>query len=262
MEALYERVLALVPTPQLHESYNTVLHEEYASVSQSLGNVLAAFAKLQEVRDAVSKLQRQSNEASSGGCSGDSVRASVDELVELQRQLQRQVERLALGMEVAMVGRKRKRVDAETAVVASVDTSVRNIAGGGNGRGVAVKKVKRIEVEDEVDVDVDSSCESSDEEEETTGTPQVITNEGVGSASGAKRGLAAVSGSESHSSSESGSEDEEGVSGKGTDEVEVGKIVRGVMTFSMSTCIASTLLWWNRTWVGFRFQNEQSRWRG
>ncbi|KAG6614056.1 uncharacterized protein IUM83_10099 [Phytophthora cinnamomi] len=208
MEALYERVLAHVPTPQLHESYNAVLHEEYASVSQSLGDVLAAFAKLQEVRDAVSKLQQQSHEASAGGCSSDSVRASADELVELQRQLQRQAERLALGMEVAMVERKRKRVDA---VVASVATSLRSSGGGGDGRGVAAKKAKRLEAD---------GAESSGEEDEVTSSAQIASCEDLGWTSVAQRELATTSGIEARSSSEAERGNDEDESGESGNEVE------------------------------------------
>ncbi|KAG6614123.1 uncharacterized protein IUM83_10071 [Phytophthora cinnamomi] len=115
MEALYERVLAHVPTSQLHKNYNTVLHEEFASVSQTLGDALAAFAKLEEVHDAVSKLQQQQSHPPTSGLS-DSLKVSIGDAMELQRQLQRRVGKLAVGMEVAqlhVLERKRKRVVKE-----------------------------------------------------------------------------------------------------------------------------------------------------
>ncbi|KAG6614062.1 uncharacterized protein IUM83_10098 [Phytophthora cinnamomi] len=204
MEALYKRVLAHVPTPQLHESYNAVLHEEYASVSQSLGDVLAAFAKLQEVRDAVSKLQQQSHEASAGGCSSDSVRASADELVELQRQLQRQAERLALGMEVAMVERKRKRV--EEAAVAKMKAP--RAAGDERWRtsyNAAAKRVKRLEADAE-----SSSDRYGEEEERKRNALEAAKKEGGGSTV-LKRAAAAAPSSKASSSSESeGGEEKDG----------------------------------------------------
>ncbi|KAE8913719.1 hypothetical protein PF005_g8705 [Phytophthora fragariae] len=118
MEELSVRVLAHVPTPQLHESYNAVLHEEFASVSQTLGDVVAAFAKLQEVHDAVSKLQ-QSHDPSTDR-RNNSARALADNSMVLQQQLQCQVEKLAAGMEVVPVERKRKRVDDDGRPAATV----------------------------------------------------------------------------------------------------------------------------------------------
>ncbi|KAE9217328.1 hypothetical protein PF004_g14189 [Phytophthora fragariae] len=106
MKALYERVLAQLPTPRLHESCNAVLKEEFASVSQTLGDVVAAFVKLQEVHDAVSKLQQRHQ--STGGHS-NSLRASMDEATELHRRVQRQVGKLVVGIKAAPVERKRKR---------------------------------------------------------------------------------------------------------------------------------------------------------
>ncbi|KAE9044526.1 hypothetical protein PR003_g5596 [Phytophthora rubi] len=118
MEELSVRVLAHVPTPQLHESYNAVLHEEFSSVSQTLSDVVAAFTKLQEVHDAVSKLQ-QSHESSTDRRS-DNVRTLADKSMVLQQQLQCQVEKLAAGMEVAQMERKRKRVDDDERPSATV----------------------------------------------------------------------------------------------------------------------------------------------
>ncbi|KAE8913720.1 hypothetical protein PF003_g2609 [Phytophthora fragariae] len=162
MEELFGRVLSHVPTPQLHESYNAVVHEDFASVSQTLDDVVAAFAKLQEVRDAVSKLQ-QSHEPSTDRRS-DSVRTLADNSMIFQQQLQCQVEKLAAGMKVAHVERKS----------VGTDPPVRNSGGDVNEkeeRGVAssVKGASGSESssssESESDGDEDGSDENSDEAE-------------------------------------------------------------------------------------------------
>ncbi|KAE9340000.1 hypothetical protein PF008_g11297 [Phytophthora fragariae] len=120
MKALYERVLAQLPTPRLHESCNAVLKEEFASVSQTLGDVVAAFVKLQEVHDAVSKLQQRHQ--STGGHS-NSLRASMDEATELHRRVQRQVGKLVVGIKAAPVERKRKRKYEVPGAINSVRSS-------------------------------------------------------------------------------------------------------------------------------------------
>ncbi|KAE9044525.1 hypothetical protein PR003_g5597 [Phytophthora rubi] len=161
MEELFGRVLSHVPTPQLHESYNAVVHEDFASVSQTLDDVVAAFAKLQEVRDAVSKLQ-QSHESSTDRRT-DSVRTLADNSMVLQQQLQCQVKKLAAGMEVAQVERN----------PVGTDPPVRSSGGDVNEneeRGVAssVKGASGSEAssssESESDDD-DGSDENSDEAE-------------------------------------------------------------------------------------------------
>ncbi|EGZ09507.1 hypothetical protein PHYSODRAFT_305025 [Phytophthora sojae] len=154
MEELYERVLAHLPTPQLHKSYNDVLRDELSSVSQALDDVLAAFAKLEEVRDAVSKLQKQSHDPPTGG-RRDSSRTSADNAMELQQQLQRQVENPAAGMKVAKLKRKRVHEEAPTA-----PGGVHPVGFSGGEKAPSngtINKVERMETA------VDSDSENSEE---------------------------------------------------------------------------------------------------
>ncbi|EGZ09441.1 hypothetical protein PHYSODRAFT_522988 [Phytophthora sojae] len=151
MEELYERVLAHVSTPQLHKSYNDILYEEFASVAQTLSDVLAAFAKLEEVHGAVSKLQ-QSHDSSTGDRS-DSLIASADNTMKLQQHLQHEVEKLAAGMEVSRQERKRKRtvgtnVDSDSASESSEEEEETKISAqgpssklGGDSLGIMKRKV-------------------------------------------------------------------------------------------------------------------------
>lgn len=86
MEALYERVLAHVRTEQRHECYNAVLQEEFSSVNNAVDDVVASFAKLEEVRNAVAQLE-QSHEST--GRRSVSLMAATANTVLLQRELQK-----------------------------------------------------------------------------------------------------------------------------------------------------------------------------
>ncbi|KAE9331728.1 hypothetical protein PR003_g14863 [Phytophthora rubi] len=202
MKALYERVLAQLPTPRLHESCNAVLKEEFASVSQNLDDVVAAFAKLQEVHDAVSKLQQRHQ--STGGRS-NSVRASMDDAMDLQQQLQRQVEKLAAGMEVAQVQRKRKRVKEEVpGAINSVRSSGdENRTASCNG---ATNEAKRLKAGVDLNSDRSGGEIKRCAQKAERGDSFVVKREVTGSASSSK--------------SESGGEDDDDESDDDADEVE------------------------------------------
>ncbi|KAE8913009.1 hypothetical protein PF003_g2670 [Phytophthora fragariae] len=189
MKALYERVLAQLPTPRLHESCNAVLKEEFASVSQTLGDVVAAFVKLQEVHDAVSKLQQRHQ--STGGHS-NSLRASMDEATELHRRVQRQVGKLVVGIKAAPVERKRKRKYEVPGAINSVRSSGdENRTASCNGATNETKRSK---------AGIDSS--------EERGDSFVVKREVTGSASS------------SSSKSESGGDDDDDESDEDADKVE------------------------------------------
>ncbi|KAF4037755.1 hypothetical protein GN244_ATG10203 [Phytophthora infestans] len=106
METLNERVLAHVPTQQLHQSYNAVLQEEIASVSAAVSDVVTAFSKLEEVRDAIAKLEQGHD--STGGRRASLIAALANTLM-LQRELQHKTNDLGSGLTVNALGNKRKR---------------------------------------------------------------------------------------------------------------------------------------------------------
>ncbi|EEY53996.1 uncharacterized protein PITG_07681 [Phytophthora infestans T30-4] len=106
METLNERVLAHVPTQQLHQSYNAVLQEEIASVSAAVSDVVTAFSKLEEVFDAIAKLEQGHD--STGGRRASLIAALANTLM-LQRELQHKTNDLGSGLTVNALGNKRKR---------------------------------------------------------------------------------------------------------------------------------------------------------
>ncbi|KAG7382675.1 hypothetical protein PHYPSEUDO_004645 [Phytophthora pseudosyringae] len=130
MEALNELVLALVPTQQLHQSYNAVLQEEFASVATSVDDVVAAFAKLEEVRDATAQLEQ--GHESTGGRSASLMAATANTTL-LQCELQKRADKLATGMAVKMLERKRKREEEIDQVGAVTSTRLRTVGAGGSG---------------------------------------------------------------------------------------------------------------------------------
>ncbi|KAE8972912.1 hypothetical protein PR003_g26228 [Phytophthora rubi] len=91
--ALYERILTLVPKNELAISYNEVLREEISSVNRAMNDVSATFAKLEEVRDAVTKLSN----GSSGGRS-ESLLEVMDSTMELQSNLKRKLKSVLAEM--------------------------------------------------------------------------------------------------------------------------------------------------------------------
>ncbi|KAE8913218.1 hypothetical protein PF005_g25959 [Phytophthora fragariae] len=91
--ALYERILTLVPKNELAISYNEVLREEMSSVNRAMNDVSAVFAKLEEVRDAVTKLSN----GSSGGRS-ESLLEVMDSTMELQSNLKRKLKSVLAEM--------------------------------------------------------------------------------------------------------------------------------------------------------------------
>ncbi|KAG1706743.1 hypothetical protein DVH05_027596 [Phytophthora capsici] len=87
MVTLYERILALVPVDELQDGYNAVLSEEIASTNRAVNDVVAAFAKLQEVREAVRQVQQEST-----GTRSASLTKVMDATMALEEKLQKAME--------------------------------------------------------------------------------------------------------------------------------------------------------------------------
>ncbi|POM64360.1 LOW QUALITY PROTEIN: Hypothetical protein PHPALM_20124 [Phytophthora palmivora] len=99
MEALYERVLRLIPVDELREGYNDIVKEEISSINRAINDVSAAFAKLEEVRDAVNQL---------GSSSSASLMEVMDDTMTMQRELKRKLDRTITGMTGDRQKRKRE----------------------------------------------------------------------------------------------------------------------------------------------------------
>ncbi|KAE8983912.1 hypothetical protein PR001_g23319 [Phytophthora rubi] len=80
-DAHYERIMRLIPVDKLESSYNGVIQDEVSSVGHAVNNVVTAYAKLKEVRDAVRKLQNGSHKRSS------SLSTAMDNILKPQLEL-------------------------------------------------------------------------------------------------------------------------------------------------------------------------------
>ncbi|KAG7395415.1 hypothetical protein PHYBOEH_003774 [Phytophthora boehmeriae] len=94
VETLYARILSLVAPRELHSSCNGVLQYEISQLESSVKDLLAAYAKVEEVRDAVSKLEE--GKAPSGRSA--SLMETMDCSLELQEELSKKLEKVATGM--------------------------------------------------------------------------------------------------------------------------------------------------------------------
>ncbi|KAG3166581.1 hypothetical protein PI126_g4158 [Phytophthora idaei] len=112
--ALYERILSLV---EFHRSSNVVLQEEFLALVESVSDVVAAFAKVEEVWDAVNQLEQ--GKASTGR--SESLLEVMDSSLQLQHELNDKLQKVASGMNVEDVEvkkdekklEKRKRDETE-----------------------------------------------------------------------------------------------------------------------------------------------------
>ncbi|POM64359.1 Hypothetical protein PHPALM_20123 [Phytophthora palmivora] len=95
VEALYERVLALVPPEEREVCLNKVLQKEFSVLDEAVNDILAAFTKLDELRNAISKLEN--NSASIGGHSASLV-ATMESTNVLERQLEKMIRQIAAGI--------------------------------------------------------------------------------------------------------------------------------------------------------------------
>ncbi|ETP21133.1 hypothetical protein F441_05265 [Phytophthora nicotianae CJ01A1] len=68
--SLSERILSHVNASQLHRSTNVVLQEEFSTLDEAVGDILAIFANVEEVRDAVHQLEQKLHNKLKGRTSG------------------------------------------------------------------------------------------------------------------------------------------------------------------------------------------------
>ncbi|KAE9350327.1 hypothetical protein PF008_g6499 [Phytophthora fragariae] len=94
--ALYERILSLLKPAELHHSCNSVLQDEYAALQHAVDESVAAFAKVEEVRDAVNQLEQ--GKPSTGRSA--SLMEAMDAAMQLQKDLKKKLEQVAAGMQV------------------------------------------------------------------------------------------------------------------------------------------------------------------
>eukprot|EP00644_Phytophthora_capsici_P001347 jgi/Phyca11/104844/e_gw1.10.552.1 len=105
MVTLYERILALVPVDELQDGYNAVLSEEIASTNRAVNDVVAAFAKLQEVREAVRQVQQEST-----GTRSASLTKVMDATMALEEKLQKAMELTSAQMTKLPVDERSKHL--------------------------------------------------------------------------------------------------------------------------------------------------------
>ncbi|KAE9038624.1 hypothetical protein PR003_g5595 [Phytophthora rubi] len=94
--ALYERILSLLKPAELHLSCNGVLQDEYAALQHAVDESVAAFAKVEEVRDAVNQLEQ--GKPSTGRSA--SLMEAMDAAMQPQKDLKKKLEQVAAGMQV------------------------------------------------------------------------------------------------------------------------------------------------------------------
>ncbi|KAG7395414.1 hypothetical protein PHYBOEH_003773 [Phytophthora boehmeriae] len=151
VETLYARILSLVAPRELHSSCNGVLQYEISQLESSVKDLLAAYAKVEEVRDAVSKLEE--GKAPSGRSA--SLMETMDSSLELQEELSKKLEKVATGMIMApdpKKHRKRKRDDKSVSELSKEDKKVDKKS----------KAVKRSEKQDALSSESSSSDDSED----------------------------------------------------------------------------------------------------
>ncbi|RLN92221.1 hypothetical protein BBJ28_00003247 [Nothophytophthora sp. Chile5] len=109
---LYERILALVAPRELRASCNGVLGDEISDVEHAVDDVVAAFARLEEVRDAVAKLEH--DKAPVGRSAG--LLAVMDSTIAQQRELEASLCKI-MGQRAVEepVGEKKAAVEREKA---------------------------------------------------------------------------------------------------------------------------------------------------
>lgn len=106
-ETLYERLLTRLPPKHVHAGWNDILLEEFKALNSAVDGVTSAYTKLEEVREAVTKLQQGHP---TGGSSG--LLQTVESTVSLQNELEKKLQKVATtntSPSVTAVERKRKR---------------------------------------------------------------------------------------------------------------------------------------------------------
>ncbi|KAG6969973.1 hypothetical protein JG688_00005084 [Phytophthora aleatoria] len=103
IDAQYERIVRLIPVDELQGSYNSVLQDEISSVSHAVNDIAAALSRLEDVRDAVSKLQQDNPQRSL------SLLKTMDRTLELQHELGVRLQKVTQLTGVTSINKKRQR---------------------------------------------------------------------------------------------------------------------------------------------------------
>ncbi|KAG3113762.1 hypothetical protein PI125_g7028 [Phytophthora idaei] len=121
---------------ELQTASNIVLQEEFYAVDEAANDVLSAFAKLEEVRSAVSKLEQ---DCASGRGSCSSLLATIESTIAVQRQLEKRLRKIAANASVNVTlderKRKRKHEDDNQHFKKSSIGSTDSVAATQNGEG-------------------------------------------------------------------------------------------------------------------------------
>ncbi|KAL3672562.1 hypothetical protein V7S43_001857 [Phytophthora oleae] len=146
--ALYERILAHVRPQELHRGSNIILKEEYSTLVKVTNEAVAAFAKVEEVRDAVNQLEQGKPSAGRS----ESLLEVIDSTMQLQQKLEKNLEKVAArmkvkDMEVKEKKQKRKREEEgkEESESSSESSSDSSSSSSEEEEEVTPKKKKRVE---------------------------------------------------------------------------------------------------------------------
>ncbi|KAG1706748.1 hypothetical protein DVH05_027601 [Phytophthora capsici] len=175
MEEVYKNVLKNLQVQELHRSCNDVLQEEFALVVAAVDHVAEAFAKLEEVSDAVDRLQQDQK---STGCSASLMETTANSF-KLQQELEKRVVVLARGMTVEKLPeRKRKREQAVDGLQPSTKVQANVNSSEGNGR-CAFSSTSALEKNDKV-----SRHDVTESRVMTKAEPEVSKNGGSNATAG------------------------------------------------------------------------------
>ncbi|KAI9905945.1 hypothetical protein PsorP6_014404 [Peronosclerospora sorghi] len=93
---IYKRILSRLKPHELECSSNSILHDELLGLRSAMDHMVATFAKVGEVRNAVNQLE-QGKQPSSG--SSASLMDVMDQALALHERLQHKVRKVAAGIE-------------------------------------------------------------------------------------------------------------------------------------------------------------------
>ncbi|KUF88765.1 hypothetical protein AM587_10004817 [Phytophthora nicotianae] len=112
---LYEHILSLVDPTELHRSSNSVLQKKFFDLAKSVSDVVATFAKVEEVRDAMNQLE-QGNVLTGRS---DSLMREMENSMNLQQKLEEALKKVTMEIAVVSILRKTNRGRKEWIVVDS-----------------------------------------------------------------------------------------------------------------------------------------------
>ncbi|ETN11734.1 hypothetical protein PPTG_09443 [Phytophthora nicotianae INRA-310] len=143
---LYEHILSLVDPTELHRSSNSVLQKKFFDLAKSVSDVVATFAKVEEVRDAMNQLE-QGNVLTGRS---DSLMREMENSMNLQQKLEEALKKVT--MEIAV---SEKDVD----ITEETQTQAKHK----RGRGMAIEHEREDMVVSESCSGSSSSCSSEEE---------------------------------------------------------------------------------------------------